>query len=66
MRKLRKEANLEAIKATVVNVRATQKCDVLIVLDKASNKEDFTVELEIVVEHHGEVRADSKKVTLEI
>ena len=50
----------------VVRARAMQKGDVLIVLDRGSNKERFTAEVRRVVEGLDEVRAEPKKVTLEI
>ena len=64
--KLRKEVNPDASGSRVVSARTTQKGDVLIVLDRRSNKERFTAEVRRVVEGLGEVRADPKKVTLEI
>ena len=64
--KLRKEVNTDASGSRVVSARATQKGDVLIVLDRASNKEGFTAEVRRVDEGLGEVRADPKKVTLKI
>ena len=66
LRKLRKEMNPEASGSRVVSDRATQKGDVLKLLDKESNKEGFTPEGRRVVEGLREVRADPKKVTLEI
>ena len=56
---------LDAIGAKVVSARATQKSDVLILLESGSNKEGFTEEVKRVVEGLSEVRANSKKVTLE-
>ena len=41
---LRKKVNPYASGATVVSARPTQKGDVLILLDKGSNKEGFTAE----------------------
>ena len=64
--KLRKEVNPDASGVTVVSARATQKGNVLILLDKGSNKESFTAEVKRVVGDLGDVRADSKKVALEI
>ena len=64
--KLYKEVNPDASGSRAVSARATQKGDVLILLDKGSNKEGFTAEVRRVVEDLGEVRADPKKVTLEI
>ena len=58
--------NPDAIVSKVVSARETQKGDVLILLDKGSNKEGFTEEVKRVVEGFGKVRADFKKVTLEI
>ena len=62
--KLRKEVNPDASGSTVI--RITQKGDVLILMDKESNKEGFTAEVKRVVEGLGKVRVDPKKVTLEI
>ena len=64
LEKLRKEVN--ATEAMVVSARATQKGDVLILLDKGSNKKNFTAEVKRVVGDLGDVRTDSKKVALEI
>ena len=57
--------NPDASGSRVVSVRATQKGNVLILLDKGSNA-GFTAEVKKVVEGLGEVRADPKKVTLGI
>ena len=43
--KLRKEVNLDALGSRVVSARSTQKADVLILLNKGSNKEGFTAEV---------------------
>ena len=64
--KLRKDVLIEASKATVVRARTVQKGDLLIVLDKVSNIEGFKPEVKRVVVGLGDVRPDSKKVTLEI
>ena len=56
----------EAIGSKVVSVRATQKGDVLILLDKRFNKEGFIAKVKRVVGDFGDVRSDSKKVTLDI
>ena len=64
--KLRGEVNPDASGSRVVSTRATQKGDVLILLQKGSNKEGFNAEVRRVVEGLGEVRADPKNVTLEI
>ena len=64
--KLRKEVNPDASGPRVVSARATKKGNVLILLDKGFNKEGFTAEVRRVVEGLGEMRADPKKVTLEI
>ena len=58
--KLRKEVNPDVSGSRVVSVRATQKGDVLILLDKGLNKKGFTAEVRRVVEGLGEVRADPK------
>ena len=58
--------NPDASGSRVVSAWATQKGDVLILLDKESNKEVFTAEVRRVVEGLGEVRVNLKKVTFEI
>ena len=43
LKKLRKEVqNPDALRSRIVTARATQEGDVLILLDKESNKEEFT------------------------
>ena len=64
--KLRKKVNADASGSRVISARVTQKGDVVIVLDRAFNKEGFTAEVRRVDEGLREVRADPKKVTLEI
>ena len=49
LRRLRGEVNPDASGAMVISARATQKCDVLILLDKGSNKESFTAEVKTEV-----------------
>ena len=58
--------NPEATDSKVVSARARQKGDVLILLDKGSNKEGCTAEEKRVVGNLDEVRATSKKVSLVI
>ena len=58
--------NPEATDSKVVSARARQKGNVLILLDKGSNKEGFTAEQKRVVGNLDEVRATSKKVSLVI
>ena len=48
--KLRKEVSPDASGATLVSARATQNGDVLILLDRSSNKEGFTAKVQRVVE----------------
>ena len=64
--KLRKKVNPDITASKVVSARATDKCNILILLEKGSNKEGFTAEVKTVVEGLGEAMADPKKVTLEI
>ena len=63
---LRTEVNPDAIGSRIVRARATQNGDVLILLDKESNKQSFTAEVKRLVGDLGDVRADSKKVALAI
>ena len=58
--------NLGATGWRVVSAQTTQKGDVLILLDKVPTNENFTAEVKRVVEGLDEVKADSKKGTLEI
>ena len=64
--KLGKEANPDASGAMVVSVRAPQKGEVLILLDRSSNKKGFTAKVKRVFGSLGEVRSDPKNVTLKI
>ena len=56
LKKLGKEVSPDAVGSKVVSARATQMGDVLILMDKGSNKEGFTAEVKIVVLGLGEVR----------
>ena len=64
--KLRKELNLDTLGSKVVSAKATQKGDVLLLLDRGSNNEGFTEEVKSVVEGLGEDRADPRKINLDI
>ena len=65
--KLRKDVNPDVNEETVVSARTIQKDEVLILLDNKSNNSGFTVaKVKRVVGNLGKVKADPKKVTLEI
>ena len=58
--------NLDSTGSKVFSVRVTQIGNVLIVMSKESNNEGSTAELKRMVEVLGEMRANPKKVTLEV